>query len=337
MRIGNNPQKSRQFVESEFFHQVIVPVYIPNEEGYFKESLHILQLCLESLFRSSHPKTFITVVNNGSCSKVADYLDKLFQSGAIHELMHTANIGKVNAVFKGLTGHSFPLITITDADVLFLNGWQKGSYTIFDALPKAGAVCTTPLSRRLKYLTTNIFFDYLFSKKLQFTPVENPEAIKEFARSIEDEGFIRPVHLKSYLTITENNVRAIVGAGHFVCTYKGDIFEQSRFNFSEHYLGSDALCRFIDEPVVKKGYWRLSTEENYTYHMGNVSESWMDDKLAEIQPQGNINQPMLPEQNVSALSWYIKGVIFPKIIFKYSVWKKFLRHKGLTKTEAGDY
>ena len=78
MRKGLNPQKDKPQEQSEIFHQVIIPVYIPNQEGYFKDSFRIFKICLESLFKTTHSKTFISVVNNGSSKEIQDYLDELF-------------------------------------------------------------------------------------------------------------------------------------------------------------------------------------------------------------------------------------------------------------------
>ena len=46
MRIGFNPHKDMPNEVSSYTHQVVIPVYIPNQEGYFKDSSRILQLCL---------------------------------------------------------------------------------------------------------------------------------------------------------------------------------------------------------------------------------------------------------------------------------------------------
>lgn len=255
----------------------------------------------------------------------------------IHELIHAGNIGKVNAIFKGIIGHQFPLVTITDADVLYVNGWQKAGYHIFDTMPKAGAVCTTPLSRRSRYHTSNLIFENFFSPKLKFTSVKDASAMQDFARSIDYESFLREVHLQKYLTITQNNTRAVIGAGHFSCTYKGDVFTASRFNFSDSYIGGEALGKFIDSPVIRKGYWRLSTEENFTWHMGNVHEVWMDEKLDGIVPQDDIEIPKLYLCNASRLNWLVKGILFPKILYSHTFWKRFQQFKGLSETEAVDY
>ena len=167
MRVGFNPNKDKVLPKSDYTHQVIVPVYIPHQNDYFKDSFQILQLCLESLFKTCHAKTYITVVNNGSCVEVVNYLNQLHQEVKIQELIHTTAIGKLNAILKGLSGHQFPLITITDADVLFINHWQKATYEVFEAFPKAGVVSTTPSSKVLKQYTGNVIVSNLFSKKLQ--------------------------------------------------------------------------------------------------------------------------------------------------------------------------
>ena len=166
MRKGFNPYKDKKIEQSDYFHQVIVPVYIPKLEGYLRDGLTILKYCLESLLSTSHSQTYFTIVNNGSCGEVADYLVDLKCKEQIHELIYTTSIGKINAVLKGIVGYSFSLVTITDADVLFLNDWQKETYKVFNFFPKAVAVCPTPSPRSYKTYTSNIYWDYFFSKNV---------------------------------------------------------------------------------------------------------------------------------------------------------------------------
>ena len=61
MRLGFNPHKDKIQEVSDYGHQVVIPVYIPNQEGYFKDSFTILKLCLNSLFKTSHIQTYFTV------------------------------------------------------------------------------------------------------------------------------------------------------------------------------------------------------------------------------------------------------------------------------------
>ena len=49
MRLGNTPTKEKPELTDYLRHRVIIPVYIPTLEGYYKDALAILKLCLESL------------------------------------------------------------------------------------------------------------------------------------------------------------------------------------------------------------------------------------------------------------------------------------------------
>jgi hypothetical protein len=338
MRLGFNPNKDKKIETSEYFHQVIIPIYIPNEGGYFKDSFQILKYCLQSLFKTSHSKTFFTIVNNGSCKEVVAYLNSLHKKGEIHEIIHTSAIGKLNAILKGLVGHQFPLITISDADVLFLNNWQSESYKVFEHFPKAGVVSTTPNSKLLRYLTSNIIVEKGISNQLAFTKVVNPVAMKAFANSIENPSLFNKCHLEKYLTITSDNVKAVIGAGHFVATYRADIFNNLKEKTSNYSLGGESEKLILDKPVVDKGYWRLSTQDNFTYHMGNIMEDWMLETLECQTPEElEVLLPNLIKIKKIRIVNYIKNTIFAKIIYKRFLWKRFLLLKGLSKDESKKY
>ena len=338
MRIGFNPQKDKEQAPNDFFHQVVIPVYIPNQEGYFKDSFTILKLCLNSLFKTSHIQTYFTVVNNGSCCEVRDYLDDLFQNGKIHEVIHTTNIGYINAMLKGITGQQFPFITNADADVLFLENWQEATYEIYKVFPKTGAVSPTPNSKMLKFLTANIFFEKGLTQNISFSEVKNPQAMESFAKSIGNEKLFSKIHLDKYLTIKRNNFEALIGAGHFVVTYRSDIFDGLEKRYTNFILGGDSDFIF-DFPVVKKGFWRLSTADNYAFHMGNTLEEWMLTTVEGLK-ENNLTcdiVPLLTKMESNAFMNWFKIKVFSRLLFKKSIWRLFLRYKGLTKEEASFY
>lgn len=337
MRIGSNPNKDKELQKSDFIHQVIVPVYIPHQEEYFKDSFKILKLCLESLFITSHAKTYFTIVNNGSCQEIVSYLNQLHNENKIHEVIHTTAIGKINAILKGLTGHQFELVTISDADVLFLDKWQKATYEVLVAFPKAGAIGTTPSSKVLKQFTSNVIVSNMFSTNLKFTEVLDKKALIMFSESIGNVGFYKEIHLNKQLTITNNDVLAVVGAGHYVATYRRSIYDRPKANFSKFKMGK-ALKDFFDEPVEKKGFWRLSTSKNYTYHMGNVKEKWMDDEMQRLSKL-NCELNPLPFLVIDSkrLNFYNLNIFLFKFLSYGPIWKLFLRYKGLTKVEAEKY
>lgn len=339
MRIGFNPHKDQKLSTTDFIHQVIVPVYIPHLENYFKDSLSILKICLESLFKTSHPKTYFTVANNGSCTEVVDYLNELYALHKIHEIIHVSAIGKLNSVLKSISGHKFDFITITDADVLYLNNWQTETYVVFKAFPKTGAVCPTPSSKSYKTHTVNIWFDLFFSKSLRFTSVKNPDALKMFAESIDNGDFYNRFHLSKYLTVSNKEIKAVVGAGHFATTYRGDIFYPMETNYTNYKLGGNSESDILDIPVVKKGLWRLSTEDNFTYHMGNVEESWMNEKLRELNTNTKVVFTYADFKTVgkSQISYWIKSKLFGKLILKNYFISLFLQYKGLSKEASRNY
>lgn len=336
MRVGFNPNKDKELRKSDFFHQIIMPVYIPNQEDYFRDSLKILQYSLESIFNTVNNQTFITVVNNGCCNDVVDYLNILHSLGKIHELIHTSAIGKLNAIFKGLSGHQFSLITITDADVLFLNSWQLATYKVFENFPRAGAVSPVPSSKMYGYHTENIIVSNFFSKNLQFTKVLNPDGMKAFATSVGNPEFYNEAHLSKYLTIESSNVKTVVGAGHFVCTYRAEVFNDRAINFSKYSLGGDSEGVFLDKSVLDKNLWRLSTEDNFAFHMGNVTEEWMKESNSiVINNHFDFNTINLVPVKISDSSFFDKLV--GKFLAQKKIRKYFLRYKGLTSEEADNY
>ncbi|MEO5775555.1 MAG: glycosyltransferase family 2 protein [Flavobacterium sp.] len=338
MRKGLNPHKDKQQEKSEFIHQVIIPVYIPNQQGYFKDSFRILQICLESLFKTAHSKTFISVIDNGSSNEIKEYLDSLFTSQKIHEVIHTANIGKLNSIVKGLVGNNIELVTISDSDVFFLENWQNETVKIFNAFPKAGVVGVVPQFRVFSHLCGNLISENFFSKKLKFTEVKNPEAMKKFFHSIWGEDSFNPVHLKWNLTIENKKDIAVVGSGHFVATYKKSIFQETRTYF-DFKMGADTE-KYLDEMPLKKGLWRLTTNDNYAYHMGNAFEDWMQETLDKIAPNNVKPEILLPTRDVkdsSKIDYFTKNRLFMKFFSNKTVRRFFYKIKGLPKDEIANY
>ncbi|MCG1036602.1 glycosyltransferase family A protein [Polaribacter sargassicola] len=294
MRIGNNPHKDLEYKIKCYGHRVIIPVYIPNQEGYFKDSLSILKVCISSLSITIDKDSAITVVNNGCCKEVIDYLNYLFENNTIQDLIHTEKIGKLNSIIKAVKSSSEPLITITDADVKFLPGWLQKTIEIYQNFPKAGVVGIVPQFKQFENLGYNVIFDRLFDSTINFTKVKNPKALKMFYNSIGWSDDYNKDYLKYNLTISSKinrNVNAVIGSGHFVATYKRELFDNN-IEFSNYLLGGNSETSILDFPCVKKDLWRLTTDDNYAYHMGNTLESWMEEKI-DCESQNKIELPFL--------------------------------------------
>lgn len=338
MRIGFNPHKDKPQDKSEYTHQVIIPVYIPNFDGYFEDSFEIVKQCLNSLFFTSHNNTFFTVVNNGSCKEIEDYLNQLFEQQKIHEVIHTENIGKLNSVMKGLVGNNIELVTISDSDVLFLENWQVETVAVFNAFPKAGVVGIVPQFRSFSHFCGNVISENLFSNKLYFTKVMNPSALKKFYKSIGWNDDYNKAYLKWNLTLECNSKKAIVGSGHFVATYRKEIFDEILV-YHKYKMGADSE-HYLDEIPLKKGMWRLTTLDNYAYHMGNIIENWMKDetdKLKYIQPQNLKLEDNNRGKRISKLEFYIKNKVFINLFKKRRLRNIFYQCKGLPKEEIRKY
>jgi hypothetical protein len=328
MRLGSNPNKDVLQGKSQFFHQVIIPVYIPNEEGYFLDGFTIFKYNLESLFNTIHDKTYISIVNNGSCEKIKEYLDELLKANLINELIHTDNIGKVNAVLKGLVGHSFPIVTISDSDVMFLNNWQKESYAVFNAFPKVGVVGLTPMLNLGYYLTSNIFFKNIFSSKIKFSKIINPNAMRNFYKSIGREEEFDTIDDKRTYILKRNGIDTIIGSGHYVASYRGDIFNVVK-KFSNFKLGGDIEFQ-IDELAFKKGYWRMTTLNNFAYHLGNTAEEWMKEEIEKLKKPNNLSCVEFKQwRKPSKIEYFIVNKLFQKILYS----KLFRRFLEKTKIE----
>jgi len=338
MRIGYHPHKDQKQEDTKYLHQVIIPVFIPNEEGYFKDAFIIFQNCLQSLLKTAHEKTFITIVNNGCCNKVVTYLNILFEGSKIHELIHTSNIGKLNAILKGLAGNNIGLVTISDADVLFKPHWQQETCKVFNAFPKAGVVGLIPQFKLFESNCGNIFFDTFFSKKVKFANVENKNDLVQFYESIGWDKNYNPHYLEKNLKIIDEQAVAIIGAGHVVATYKKELFETIK-TYIGFKMGGNSES-YLDKAPLYKGMWRLTTNGNFAYHMGNVYEHWMQEELEKLD---NSVKEIIelsfqrPNHKISKFEFFIKNKLFSKL-FSIKLFKKlFYKYKKLPKEMISNY
>jgi hypothetical protein len=333
MRIGVNPNKFSDKQVKRYVHQVIIPVYILDGEGYFKDSFRIFQLCLQSLLATTHTNTYITIVNNGSGNKVVDYLNGLAAENKIQEVIHTTNIGKINAVLKGIVGVRADIVTISDHDILFKENWQSATFDVFNSFDNVGVVGLIPMFTSYKSYSAPIIFDFLFSKRLSFTPVKNPDDMVKFSDSIWAGRNYDPKFLETYLTLkAKNGTYAVVGAGHVVASYRKSVFDSLNKSYTEDLLSGASDMGYLDLPPLKLGYYRFTTDDNYAYHMGNVFEQWMqqihESTLSKTNPIEvkllNTNQK---KQTIFVkLKYYFKQRIIHKIVFKHFI-KFFIKQK----------
>jgi hypothetical protein len=337
MRIGNNPHKDKNSLVSKYSHRVIVPVHIPSNIGYHENSLEVLKICLNSLFKTTNSLTAITIVSNNSNYEVTNYLNELFIKNEIQEVIHTGKVGKLNSILKAIRSCDESIVTITDADVLFLDGWLENTIEIFNNFPKVGVVGIVPQFKMYENLGYNVIFDNLCSKKIRFSKVKNAKALQLFYKSIGWDESYNKAYLKQQLTLESDECKAVVGSGHFVATYNKSLFDNN-LPFSDMLLGGGSEHKYLDVPATTRNLWRLSTEDNFAYHMGNTIETWMYEELNKLKNTTyQIKLKPLKKASVNKPLSFFKNVIFKKIIHDTFLWKIFLKRKGLDEKFVNDY
>lgn len=276
-----NPQKEEKKVILTTGHRIVIVVYIPNEEGFYKDSLNVFKLCLDSLISTINSSVAITVVNNGSYEKVAEILETYLNEKKIDTLIsHNTNIGKIDAQIGAARGAREKYITLTDADILFADGWQEKVEEVFAAFPNVGSVSPIPVRTGLYAGTSSVLKQILLRRiKFKFLSIpENFDSYNKFLTSInwdldEDKNSKWPV-------VESKGVSAIVGSAHQILTIDRDVlFTNSPSNPSLTLVGGNSEHNYVDVPIDKSGKLRLATFNNYAFHIGNTVEEWMRDIL----------------------------------------------------------
>lgn len=343
MRIGFNPAKENKEITLENYHRVIVPVYIPNFEGYFANLFEVFKLCIDSLLVTSHNKTRITIYNNNCHPDVKAYIDQKYHENVlIDQVFHSKeNLGKINAILAAAKGNLEPLITITDADVLFKNGWQQAVEETFIAFPQAGMVAPVPSSKVYKMFTSNNWFYGFFKGKLAFENVIDPQDMHRFDVSLgKEELMYKAIHLDKYLVLSNKKGKAVMGCGHFVATLKREVFDKGPNEPAFIKIVGGVENKFIDQPNEDLGCLRLATKGNYAYHMGNQIEDWMQEEFKLLESSNSETTYSGSEFKFVPISTVGKfvGIMIKKILNKNKKINIYLlKRLGLSLEEAKEY
>jgi hypothetical protein len=279
MRIGSNPQKLDKKVIMTTNHRIVVVVYIPNEEGFYKDSFKVFKACLDSLVYTVKDDAAITIVNNGSYDKIADLLSHYLKEKKIDTLIsHNVNIGKIDAQIGAARGVREKLITLTDSDILFVKGWQEEVEKVFEYFINVGSVSPIPIRTGLLTGTSSVLKNIIL-KKIKFRYLPNPEEFENYNRFLTSINWDLEQDKNSVWPVVESNgIKAIVGSAHQVLTIDRDVlFTTSPSNPSLTLVGGDSEHNYVDVPIDKAGKLRLATYTTYAFHMGNKLENWMNE------------------------------------------------------------
>lgn len=329
MRQGHNPEKDKKIVSEDVYHHIIVPVYVPQLDGYFKDSYKITTICISSIIATRHCNSKLTIVNNGSCDEITSYLNSLYNDGLIDQLIHhKKNKGKIDAVIPVALQATEALITITDGDVLFKPGWMDSVERVYVNFPKAGMVSPVPHGTLYNHFTVHTLYDAFFRRLLKFQKLCDPKAMLLFAKSIGKEStmYSKSIRLQYQLTVHKKNADAVVGCGHFVATLRKEVFQNSPKKMSNWAYSSKADRDYIDIPNEKSGFWRLATAENYAYHMGNIYEEWMDEVTYKSEEKQVLHT--IPKAQRNFIPYFVKKV-FVRILMSRYVKQWYFKKLGL--------
>jgi hypothetical protein len=315
MRQGINPQKNKNARNTSFFHRVIIPVHIPdNKNPYYENGVEVLETVLTQLYETINPRiTAITLIDNNCTLEVKNIIQK-HRSKIDKIVIYSENKGKVNALLAEARGCYESFVTLADADVLFLAGWEKAIFEIFKTYKKAGVVAPLPSQGLALENNASLFFDnYLLGK------VEKDKIVSDYDCNLYIEGLNNTALLKRdnrkfdwrqkqyYLN---KEIRAIVGSGHFVATYKTAIFKGEN-SFPDLKFKNGYEDKFIDQLADKNGLYRLSTVKTFAYHIG----THLDRNIKNlIRKKGD--KPS--EEFLNNISSKLKSKIVPYALRKFS-------------------
>lgn len=304
MRIGVNPEKFKNDTNIQKKHRVILVFFIPNvTEEYYLEALLILDRCLYSLFSTININyTAVTLINNNSCKDIDSVINKYINQVDKY-IIHNENKGKVYSVMEEARSCYEEFITISDSDVLFLDNWQYETFNVFENFPQAGVVSPVPAGGLALNHNRSVFFDkYLFRK------IKHDKIVSDYECELYKSGLGNPAILnrnnrkynwqQRQYYIENKKIKAVLGATHFVATYRKKIFSVNKsFPQLKFINGYEDL--FIDKPSDVLGYYRLSTLKHYSYHMGNRIDDFVTNvKFSKVFKDVEFNNIKTPRSRI---------------------------------------
>lgn len=282
MRIGTNPGKFISTLHSYPMHRVIIPVYIPKIDGYFSNLISVVRICLRTLNSSDNSNTAITVISNGCCDTALSALLDMRACGWIDQLIvNERNRGKVDSVLSVARGCFEEFVTISDADVYFYDHWFDDVLEIFQAFEYCGVVCPFPTPNLAFRNTSSTLLHGVLTGKARYKDLVNKEELQRFAESVGTPDLFSRSIQGPQLTLQSGDTFALVGAGHFIATYRRGVIRCLPDVPSLSALSSEADEQYLEVPVDQAGYLRLSCPRAGVFHIGNQVEPWMEGEWVE--------------------------------------------------------
>lgn len=299
MRHGVHPAKEAGDLPPFGTHRLVVPVHIPHLEGYFAEARAVLDRCLTSVRLTAAGRVAVTLVSDGSCPEVVADLRAAQDAGWVDQVVvNDPNRGKVDSVLAVARGSFEPLVTISDADILFRPGWVEAVEELFTTFPECGFASLFPSPPGAFHLTSATLLGALARRELQVDSVVDEADLDRFAASIGRPDLFPEEWRRRQLVVRRAGVTACIGAPHWVLTMRRQVIDAAPPDPSLRAVGGSET-RWLDEPADRLGLWRLTTSRAFAHHMGNVVEPWMDEELDVARSTGDGHGPATPRPDVA--------------------------------------
>jgi hypothetical protein len=317
MRIGEHPSRHKAIDSESSSHRVIIPIYIPNSEGYFEDAFNVLKVCVSSLLKTINDDTKITLISNASSNEVNDYIYELQDDNKIDRaIFNKENVGKMNALMTETRASFEEFITYSDADVFFDKGWLKQTYTMFKNVPKAGFVSMNPTPNNYGTANSTLLSNWisLYLGKNTVSNVCSYTDLEHFHKSIgRDSSYTDTMYNNNKIHCLNKQVKWIVGAGHFCCTIrKTPLLNFVPVEKSTSQVSGGSETRYLDVPFDKTGLWKLSSPKAYVWHMGNVLEKeWAENKIEEIKK--------FEEDSFTFFDIPFRGIVWKSSLIPYKI------------------
>ncbi|NQT91083.1 MAG: glycosyltransferase [Candidatus Omnitrophica bacterium] len=275
-RAGQNPMRWAKEVHHPSKVNIATAVHIPCLDGYWKEGMDVLKLCLKSLRENTGTEFDLLVFDNASCAEVREFLTGMRDRGEIEFLVLSEhNIGKVGAwnfLFSAAPGE---IISYADSDVFFAPGWFEASLKILEAFPEAGMITALPVPGDLsqdEVTLKGVQKDDSISVKeaKDLIPQRYAEAHRKSLGETE-AAYGKRIQKRRDVLINRGGVDAYISASHFQFTTTKKILEKLFPLDTKIPLGDDRTG------MSEAGFWRLSTTEYLVHHMGNKLPSFKDE------------------------------------------------------------
>jgi hypothetical protein len=281
MRIGANPKKEDSSLAPYPLHRIILPVFIPETQGYFAEALEVLKVCLESLRLAKKPETAVTIVANGCCEPARALLLAEQQRGWLDQLLlNQQNRGKTDAIVGAARASFEPMVTFSDSDVRFRRGWDTAVETLFRTFPECGFVSPFPNPGAELWHSSATFLAGICQRTLAFRKITDHADIDAFHKSLGRPDCPHNPDRLGHVVVARAGVTACLGAGHFVCSLRREVIRAMPAHPALEALAPTSDLNWLDLPPDRLGCWKLSTSEAFVQHLGNRLEPWMSQALA---------------------------------------------------------